>query len=153
LVRVVLDDRLQLSPQSQLANTTAASPLLIFAGPDADPLRKSELEKKGAEIFNEPASSRNLLDVLGELGKRSVQSVLVEGGANVAGALLEAGLVNKVTFFIAPRLIGGREAPGAIGGRGAERIRDLIDLEDVEITQHGVDFEISGYPSATGEMG
>ena len=148
LVRIVLDDRLQLSPQSQLANTTPGSPLLIFAGPNADLLRKSELEKKGAEIFNEPASSRNLLHVLGELGKRSVQSVLVEGGANVAGALLEAGLVNKLTFFIAPRLIGGREAPGAIGGMGAERMIDAVDLEDVEITQRGADYEITGYPEA-----
>ena len=159
LVRVVLDDRLQLSPQSQLANTTAASPLLVFAGPDGNPSRKSELEKKGVEVFNEPASSRNLLHVLGELGKRLVQSVLVEGGANVAGALLEAGLVDKVTFFIAPRLIGGREAPGAIGGMGAERMIDAIDLEAVEITQCGVDYEITGYPRARtregepGEMG
>ena len=43
---------------------------------------------------------------------------------------------------------GGREAPGAIGGMGAERMIDAIDLEDVEITQRGVDYEITGYPSA-----
>ena len=153
LVRVVLDDRLQLTPESKLANTAADSPVLVFGGPNIDLRRKSELEQKGVEILNEPQSSRDLLQVLDELGKRSLHSLFVEGGANVAGALLEAGLVNKVTFFIAPRLIGGREAPGAIGGQGVERISEAIDLEEVEITPRGVDFEITGYPSARGEMG
>lgn len=148
LVRVVLDDRLQLRPESKLANSAAEAPLLVFARPSIDLRSRSELEQKGVEILNELSSSRDLFKVLEELGKRSLQSVFVEGGANVAGALLEAGLVNKVTFFIAPRLIGGREAPGAIGGQGAERISDVIDLQDVEIIQHGVDFEVTGYPSA-----
>ena len=148
LVRVVLDDRLQLRPESKLANSAAQAPLLVFAGPSIDLRSRSELEQKGVEILNELSSSRDLFRVLEELGKRSLQSVFVEGGANVAGALLQAGLVDKVTFFIAPRLIGGREAPGAIGGQGAERISDVIDLEDVEVIQRGVDFEITGYPSA-----
>ena len=72
--------------------------------------------------------------------------MLVEGGAGIASALLEAELVDKVTFFIAPRIIGGREAPNAIGGQGAERITDAIDLVDVEVSQHGGDYEITGYP-------
>ena len=96
------------------------------------------------EIVSNP--ERDLTLVLAELGKRSIQSVLVEGGANVAGALLHAGLVDKVTFFMAPRLIGGREAPNAIGGVGANLLTDAIDLEEVEITQQGVDYEITGYP-------
>ena len=114
---------------------------------DANPNRKSELEKKGAEIFNEPASSRNLLHVFAELGGRSVQSVLVEGGANVAGALLEAG--SKQGYFLhRPSSYWRLGTPGAIGGMGAERMIDAIDLENVEITQRGVDYEITGYPRA-----
>ena len=77
----------------------------------------------------------------------------MEGGANVAGALLDAGLVDKVTFFIAPRLIGGREAPSAIGGPGVERLSEAIDLEDVEIVQRGSDFEITGYPKRKKDEG
>jgi diaminohydroxyphosphoribosylaminopyrimidine deaminase / 5-amino-6-(5-phosphoribosylamino)uracil reductase len=156
LVRVVLDDKLQVSPESQLATTTADTPVLMFVGLNTDGRRISELEAKGVEIVHEPASGRDLLQVLKELGNRSLQSVLVEGGANVAGAFLESGLVNKITFFIAPRLIGGRDAPTAIGGLGAERMIDAIDLEAVEIRQHGVDYEITGYPGARkgeGEMG
>jgi diaminohydroxyphosphoribosylaminopyrimidine deaminase / 5-amino-6-(5-phosphoribosylamino)uracil reductase len=149
LVRVVLDDGLLLTPQSQLAGTASEIPMLVFTSPTSDANRKSELEKGGVEILSEP-SSRDLDRVLAELGSRSLQGVLVEGGANVAGALLHAGLVDKVTFFIAPRLIGGREAPSAIGGPGVERLSEAIDLEDVEIVQWGGDFEITGYPK-TGE--
>ena len=150
LVRVVLDDGLLITPQSQLAGTAREFPLLVFTKPDSDAKRKTELEQAGVEIVSEP-SGRDLDRVLAELGKRSLQSVLVEGGANVAGALLQAGLVDKVTFFIAPRLIGGRDAPSAIGGPGIERLSEAIDLEDVEIVQRGSDFEITGYPKGKRE--
>lgn len=144
LVRVVLDDGLLLSPQSRLVETATEFPLLVFTSPNSDASRKFELETAGVEILSQP-SGRDLELVLAELGDRSLQSVLVEGGANVAGALLHAELVDKVTFFIAPRLIGGREAPSAIGGPGAERLTDAVELRDVEIVRRGRDFEITGY--------
>jgi diaminohydroxyphosphoribosylaminopyrimidine deaminase/5-amino-6-(5-phosphoribosylamino)uracil reductase len=83
--------------------------------------------------------------VLDELGKREIQSVLVEGGANVAGNFLDAGLVNKVTVFIAPKIIGGSDAPTAVGGAGAETLAKAIELQDVVVTQRGQDIEFTGY--------
>lgn len=151
LVRVVLDNGLLLTPQSQLAETATRFPLLVFTGANSDASRRSELEKAGVEILGEPSGGRDLDRVMAELGKRSLQSVLVEGGASVAGALLQAGLVDKVTFFIAPRLIGGRDAPSAIGGPGAERLSEAVNLENVEIVQRGSDFEITGYPKRNEE--
>jgi diaminohydroxyphosphoribosylaminopyrimidine deaminase / 5-amino-6-(5-phosphoribosylamino)uracil reductase len=151
LVRVVLDQMLEVSTESKLANTAVDSPVMILAGPEPDASRRSALEAKGVEIVSTP--ERDLTLVLAALGKRSIQSVLVEGGANVAGALLHARLIDKVTFFMAPRLIGGREAPNAIGGVGANLLTDAIDLEDVEITQRGVDYEITGYPKPRKETG
>lgn len=156
LVRVVLDEEMKISSESQLVLTTSEAPVLIFAGSNADEAKASQLKARGVEIIQDPANGRDLGSVLTELGTRSIQSVLVEGGAGVASALLEAGLVDKVTFFIAPRIIGGREAPNAIGGQGAERITDAIDLEDVEVNQRGTDYEITGYPKprrGDGEMG
>ena len=64
----------------------------------------------------------------------------------LAALLLEAGLVNKVTFFVAPMLIGGQDAPSAIAGAGAEKIADAMRLQDIEVLQHGADVEITGYP-------
>jgi diaminohydroxyphosphoribosylaminopyrimidine deaminase/5-amino-6-(5-phosphoribosylamino)uracil reductase len=91
----------------------------------------------------------DLRAVLKELGGRSLQSVLVEGGATVAGSFLDAGLVDKVTFFIAPKIIGGTAAPSAIGGAGIERMSDALELERINVIQRGKDIEVTGYPRRT----
>ncbi|MCA1575079.1 MAG: dihydrofolate reductase family protein [Acidobacteria bacterium] len=65
----------------------------------------------------------------------------------MAGNLIDAGLVNKVTFFLAPVIIGGRDAPSAIGGHGADRLIDALDLVDVEMVKRGRDIEVTGYPA------
>lgn len=157
LTRVVLDENLTLSPESQLAATASEAPVVVFAGRSAgsntDAAKKSALESRGVEVVRDSANGRDLLSVLTQLGKRSLQSVLVEGGAGVAGRLLDAGLVDKVTVFIAPLIIGGREAPNAIGGVGAAKIADAIALEDLEVVQRGADFEITAYPAKRKDEG
>jgi len=88
----------------------------------------------------------DLTSLLKELADRSLQSVLIEGGAGLAGEFFDAGLVNKVTFFVAPKLVGGTTAPSPIGGTGVEKMADALDLERVSVVQRGKDLEISGYP-------
>ena len=146
LVRVVIEQYLRLSPESQLAQTTDAGPVLIFACGDADQDERAGLQSRGVEVITQD-SALDLPKVLDELGKRSIQSVLIEGGPFLAALLLEAGLVNKVTFFVAPIIVGGQDAPSAIGGSGAEKIADALQLDRVEVAQHGRDVEITGYPS------
>ena len=90
-------------------------------------------------------SDRDLLPLLDELGKRGLQSLLVEGGAGIAGEFIDAGLVNKATFFIAPKIVGGVEAPSAVKGIGVELMRDARTLRDVMISQRGDDIEVTGY--------
>jgi len=119
LLRVVLADAL--SPDSQLATTASEAPVILFNDSD-------------------------VRAVLKELGSRSIQSVLVEGGAKVAGEFVDAGLVNKVTFFIAPKIVGGTDAPSAVGGRGVEMMSQALELENVTVTQRGKDIEVTGYP-------
>ena len=145
LVRVVLDEALSLSPKSLLAKTVGESPVLVFAGSSGDEA-KSPLESAGVEIKKDVANGRNLSLVLEELGQRNIQSVLVEGGATVAGAFLDAGLVNKISVFVAPTIIGGRDAPGAVGGEGAATLANAFDLENVEVILRGRDVEFTGYP-------
>jgi diaminohydroxyphosphoribosylaminopyrimidine deaminase / 5-amino-6-(5-phosphoribosylamino)uracil reductase len=151
LLRVLLDEKLQIDPESQLVQTANEAPVLIFSG-ESPELRKAEaLQSRGIEIVGDQFKSRNFLAILEELGRRSFQSVLVEGGASVAGNLIDAGLINKVTFFLAPLIIGGRDAPSAIGGYGAEKLIDAFALEDVEVAQRGSDIEVTGYPIAKDE--
>lgn len=148
LLRVVLDDKLQTDPESHLVQTAKDAPVLIFAGDSFDRTKAEALQSRGVEIVSDQLKGRSFLAILDELGKRSFQSVLVEGGASVAGNLMDAGLVNKVTFFLAPLIIGGRDAPNAIGGNGADKLIDAFALEDVEVAQRGRDIEVTGYPRA-----
>jgi diaminohydroxyphosphoribosylaminopyrimidine deaminase / 5-amino-6-(5-phosphoribosylamino)uracil reductase len=145
LARIVLDPTLRLSADSQLALTAHATPLIVFTSESADASRTKTLEARGVEVIRE-GDGRSLDYVLRELARRSIQSVLVEGGANVAGAFLDAGLVDKVSFFIAPMIIGGRDAPLAVAGTGAQRIAEAIRLRDIDFKQHGRDVEVTGYP-------
>lgn len=145
LVRIVLDDRLRLPACSQLARTAREGPLLLFTSSDAGSAQ--ELRELGVEIVKASAGARDLAAVLDELGKRELQSLLVEGGGTVAGAFLDARLVNKVTFFVAPMIIGGSDAAIAVAGTGAEKIADAFQLENVEVVQRGRDVEITGYPT------
>ena len=130
LVRVVIEQYLRLSPESQLAQTTEAAPVIIFVHEDSEPEAVAALQSRGVEVISQTSSALEFFSVLEELGRRSIQSVLVEGGPSLAGLLLDAGLVNKVTFFIAPMIIGGQDAPSAIAGTGAEKIADALQLED-----------------------
>jgi diaminohydroxyphosphoribosylaminopyrimidine deaminase/5-amino-6-(5-phosphoribosylamino)uracil reductase len=142
LVRVVLDENLRLSPESQLATTISEAPVIVFGDP-ASP-GTAALRAQGVEIVN--ATRCDLNGVLHELASRSLQSVLVEGGSTIAGEFLDSGLVNKVTFFIAPKIVGGVEAPGAVGGAGVDAMAEALELERVTIAQRGKDIEVTGYP-------
>jgi len=139
LLRVVLDDKLRLSLQSKLATTTSEAPVVLFGRS-----KGGDLADKGVEIVNtDPTDLKGVLDTL---GRRSIQSVLVEGGAAVAASFIDVRLVNRITVFIAPKIIGGNEAPTAVGGQGVDQMTDALELERVEVVQRGRDIEVTGYP-------
>ncbi len=146
LVRVVLDETLRLSGSSQLVQTAADVPLIVFTAEDTDDLKINDLRGRGVEVFT--TGTRDLNAILKQLAQRSIQSVLLEGGPTLAGSFVDAGLVNKVTFFVAPMIIGGLDAAGAVGGSGAEVMRHALRLDHVETNKRGEDVEITGYPRA-----
>jgi diaminohydroxyphosphoribosylaminopyrimidine deaminase/5-amino-6-(5-phosphoribosylamino)uracil reductase len=149
LLRVVLDDRLRIRSGSNLANTNVA-PTIVFTK-TSDKTYASELASRGVDVIENETGSRDLDGILSELAKREIQSVLVEGGSQVAGAFVDAGLVDKVTLIAAPLIIGGSEAPVAIGGRGAQTLAEALRLEKVTVQQLGSDLVITGYPAQSGK--
>lgn len=144
LLRVVLDEHLRLGPQSQLARTARQTPVIVFTSEKADAQRVSELEACGVEVLSAAAGGRDLPAVLEELRRREVQSLIIEGGAGVAGAFLRAGLLDKASFFVAP-LILGSDALGAVSVVGPLNVPEATRLRDVETRRHGDDVEITGY--------
>jgi len=101
----------------------------------------------GAELIELPSNAElvDLPELLKALGEREITSVLVEGGGILLGSLFDAGLVDKVVAFIAPIIIGGREAKTAIVGKGVDRVADSIKLERVRVEKFGDDVMVSGY--------
>ncbi|MEJ7616820.1 MAG: bifunctional diaminohydroxyphosphoribosylaminopyrimidine deaminase/5-amino-6-(5-phosphoribosylamino)uracil reductase RibD [Pyrinomonadaceae bacterium] len=147
LTRVVLDQHLRaLTAQSRLARTAREAPVIVFTSKAADAAKASQLEACGVSVIRDSAVRQDARATLAHLGRRSIQSVLIEGGGQVAAHFLAAGLVNKVTFFIAPMIIGGTNAVPAVAGLGAANISDATHLRDTEITLRGSDIEITGYP-------
>ncbi|MBX7174710.1 MAG: bifunctional diaminohydroxyphosphoribosylaminopyrimidine deaminase/5-amino-6-(5-phosphoribosylamino)uracil reductase RibD [Pyrinomonadaceae bacterium] len=143
LVRVILDNRLQVSENSTLVKTAGETPTLVFSNSNNSEKIKL-LESNGVEVEN--TNSRNLNEVLENLRQRNLQSVLVEGGTEIAAAFIENKFLDKISFFYAPIIIGGNDAPLAIGGKGVDTLAKALRLSDFEIITHDNDFELTGYP-------
>jgi diaminohydroxyphosphoribosylaminopyrimidine deaminase/5-amino-6-(5-phosphoribosylamino)uracil reductase len=101
-----------------------------------------------AEVLRLPAAADGrvaLPALLDELGQRGILSLLVEGGAEVHASFFAEGLVDKVYAYVAPRLIGGKEAPGPLGGAGVEHLAGSTQLHELDFARLGDDLVITGY--------
>ena len=135
-LRVVVDSHLRIRQSARIVgpNTLVATTKAGRVG--------------AAEVVRLPAATDgrvSLPALLDELGKRGMLSLLVEGGAEVHGSLFAAGLVDKVYAYVAPRLIGGKDAPGPLAGQGVEHLAGSTVLRDVDFTRLGQDLVITGY--------
>ena len=145
LVRVVLDNSLRISPNCQLVLTAKDYPTMVFTD-SSDSEKIALLKDEGVEVITIAEGGRNLFGVLQELAKKDIQGVLVEGGAAVSGSFYDAKLIDKISFFIAPIVIGGKDAPVSVGGNGSQVLANAMRLQNVEIKRHGEDLEVTGYP-------
>jgi diaminohydroxyphosphoribosylaminopyrimidine deaminase/5-amino-6-(5-phosphoribosylamino)uracil reductase len=116
--RVVFDSTARLPLDSKLVRSIAEAPLFVVAAADAPPDRAEALRAAGAEVL----AAGDLAAALGELGRRGITSLLLEGGPTLAGSFVDAGEVDELRLFIAPVLIGGAEASTIAAGLGAERV-------------------------------
>lgn len=143
LVRVVLDSDLNTPPNSRLFQ--APDPVLVFTA-SSNAARAERLWAKGVEVLRVGREKEGLLrwsDVLAELHRRQLQTVLVEGGATVASSALEAGVVDQVYLFQSPKILGpGKSFSGGLAPRGLGRV---IELKQVERRCIGADFLTEGY--------
>ena len=147
-IRIVLDSHGRTRTDARIFNAESEAGIIVAVTPEAPSKNVEVLEKAGAEVITVPAvygkvCFKSLMEIL---GKREITSVLIEGGSEINASALAAGIVDKVMCFIAPRLIGGQNAPGPIGGVGIRSLSDAANLRRVRITpipEH--DFLIEGY--------
>jgi len=102
-------------------------------------VRANETDKPDWLVFRGSLEELSL-----EMQNREIQSFLLECGPDLAFNAIQAGIIDKIVMFVAPKLLGGREVP-SIGGAGVERLAEAIQLEDCEILMPGPDFVITSY--------
>jgi diaminohydroxyphosphoribosylaminopyrimidine deaminase/5-amino-6-(5-phosphoribosylamino)uracil reductase len=120
---------------------------LLALGKFVTPEEKATFAQVGAELL-ELSSTGGQVDLeklLKALGERDITSVLVEGGGILLGSLFDCKLVDKVLAFIAPIIIGGKEAKTAVSGKGVDKVVDSFKLERVSLEKLGEDVMLSGY--------
>jgi len=146
-IRVILDSHARTPPTARAINPKSPAPTIIATTPKANEERVKALREAGAEVvmLDEDEEGRvDLKSLMEYLGGRPIQSLLVEGGSEVASSMLMKGLVDKVMFFIAPKIIGGVNAPTPVGGSGVQRLSEAIPLEEIEVKRVGPDILIEG---------
>ena len=138
--RIVLDGKLRVPAKARVFSGPGRK-LVVTAVRLPHP-KARRLEARGVEVWSLPSRSRGTVDLrrlLSELGRRKVASVMIEGGAETLASFFEAGLVDRVAVFTAPRVLGGRTATSAVGGDGLSLAR-AVSLDDAACERVGEDF-------------
>lgn len=146
-IRVVADSTGRIPLNAKLLCDREA-PVIIAVGPEVPEEKLAALQAKGAEVLKLPLTAGrgiSLRHLFVELGRRNITSVLLEGGAEVNASALAENVVDKIHWFIAPKIIGGKTAPGPIGGVGLSDIGQAGVLEELQIKNVGRDILITAY--------
>ncbi|GIW09207.1 MAG: riboflavin biosynthesis protein RibD [Dehalococcoidia bacterium] len=143
-LRVVVDSQLRLPPHARLLSQPGRT---LIAHLDPAPAERAvALAATGAELLALPAQDGHvdLAALITELGRRGLLEVQIEGGSRLLGAAFDAGLVDAVSAYLAPIIIGGEDALPAVGGQGVARIAAAWRIAHPRLEQLGSDILITG---------
>lgn len=146
-LRVIVDSRLRIPLRSQLVRTAGQYPTLVAATQAASMTRRQGLAKANVEVIiiaKDAQGHVSLRGLMKELARRGVVSLLLEGGPTLNASALKEGLVDRLLFLFAPKIIGGQRAPGVFGGDGALLMKDSEPVKIVKVRRIGPDILIEG---------
>ena len=147
LLRVILDSRLRLPLDSRVV-TSAQDDVLILCS-FAEEKKKKQLLKRGVRVEQLPRATSDghpdMSAIVHFLGEMAITGLVIEGGASVNWAALSAGIVDKVFFYYAPRILGGTGSIPLAGGAGFASIGDAACVKAVRLHRFGEDFAVEGY--------
>ncbi len=143
--RVVVSRSGRLPERCQMRATARTAPVIVYT---ADPEPLAGWIEDGAEVVAWRGDELSLDAVLADLGRRRFTNILIEGGAGLLGTAFDAGAIDEFNVFIAPKLIGGAQAPTPIGGTGRALMETALKLERITVEQLGADVYVHGFAPA-----
>ena len=144
-VPIVLDTKLRTPPTSNLLRIHERPIIATLRG--ADKSRRNRLEQEGAKVIALKKDKMGLIDLrslMRQLGGLQITSVLIEGGSAVSGQAIKSGIVDKIVFFYAPKIVGSRGL-SMIGDLKIHRVRDSVEVRDLSVKKIGSEFMVEGY--------
>lgn len=153
-IRIIVDSHLSIPYHSRLVQSAGKYPLIVAATAHADSVKKEKLETQGVQVLKIPDNSKGQVDLdclMQVLGEMKIDSILLEGGGSLAEGALQAGIVDKVQFYIAPVIIGGERAKTPVEGRGIETLNQAWKIYDWKTEKIGADLKITGYVQERGK--
>ncbi|WP_291579243.1 bifunctional diaminohydroxyphosphoribosylaminopyrimidine deaminase/5-amino-6-(5-phosphoribosylamino)uracil reductase RibD [Clostridium sp. UBA6640] len=144
-IRIICDSNLRIPLESKIVKSShEIETIIAFCKGDRE--KKYELSKAGVTLMEFQDSERiDLKKLMERLGEKGIDSILLEGGGTLNEAALESAIIKKAYVYIAPKIIGGKEALTPIEGKGREQMSDAFELEDTTIIKFENDFCIEGY--------
>jgi diaminohydroxyphosphoribosylaminopyrimidine deaminase/5-amino-6-(5-phosphoribosylamino)uracil reductase len=146
-VKIVVDSQLSIPEKANIFSASSSVIIATLATRSGQETENRAILAHKAKILEikEKAGQVNLKDLMKKLAGMGITSVLVEGGGMLIGSLFDEGLVDKMMFFISPKIIGGKEAISSVMGQGVARIEKAAKLKNVSLRRFGEDFLIEGY--------
>jgi diaminohydroxyphosphoribosylaminopyrimidine deaminase/5-amino-6-(5-phosphoribosylamino)uracil reductase len=147
LLRVIVDSRLRLPPQSRVVKTAKDDVLVLCSF--AEEKRKRELLDQGIRVEQVPVGAGDgrpdMKGIARRLGTMEITSLLVEGGAMINGAALASDIVDKVFLYYAPKILDGMGSVPFATGVGFDRMSDAAQVKAIKLHRFGEDFAVEGY--------
>jgi diaminohydroxyphosphoribosylaminopyrimidine deaminase / 5-amino-6-(5-phosphoribosylamino)uracil reductase len=147
LARVILDSHLNLPPESSVVRSRSEGAILVFCLEGCEQRRQSQLQELGIEVIPIAALGQRIpiATVLKKLAEHEIVSVLIEGGSEINFSCLSNQAVDKIIFFLAPKILGGRQAVPVVGGEGFPDLDHSLPLSFAAVEQVGPDLMVEAY--------
>lgn len=145
--RIILDTHLSIPLKARVLTQSSEADTVLVTSPAVSANARRRAEAAGATVLPCPCRDGRIdvARLMPVLGARGIASVLVEGGSRVSGSMLRAGVVDKVIFFFAPKLLGGDDGIPICRGTGPAAMRDCLQVEGLRVQRCGEDVMIEGY--------
>lgn len=146
LIRIIVDTNLRIPIDSKVIKNKDKN-TIIATTLKADENKKRTLRELGIKVIevSEKDHRVNLKELTKILGQEGIDSILIEGGGTLNFSALEENIVDKVIFYIAPKILGGEKSKNSIAGRGFSRLDDAVKLKNINYRTIGEDLVVEGY--------